>query len=117
MKETLSLVAQTCGLFSLAILFALFRVADAGATPDWQVLSPGMELKFVSIHRVNTAENARVTILRIDAHLWELQAIGVSSTDENTNHTAREWCEAHEFTAAINAGMFKTDGKTHVGLM
>ena len=117
MKEKLSLVATTCGLFSLAILFALFRLAAAEATPEWQVLSPGMELKFVSIHRVNTTENARITILRIDAHLWELQAIGVSSTHDNINHTAREWCEGQELTAAINAGMFKTDGKTHVGLM
>jgi len=66
---------------------------------------------------VNTKENARITILRIDAHLWELQATGASSTGENANHTAREWCEAQGLTAAINAGMFKTDGKTHVGFM
>lgn len=113
----MSLAGKTRGLFSLAILCALFGVAHAGSAPDWQVLSPGMELKFVSIHRVNTSENARITILRIDAHLWELQAIGTSSTGERANHTAREWCEAQQLTAAINAGMFKTDGKTHVGLM
>lgn len=117
MRETFALVGKTCGLFSLAILCALFGVTHAGSAPDWQVLSPGMELKFVSIHRVNTSENARITILRIDAHLWELQAIGTSSAGERANHTAREWCEAQQLTAAINAGMFKTDGKTHVGLM
>src|SRR5215467_2089664 len=117
MKETLAILAKTFGLFSLAISVALFRGANAGAPPDWQVLSPGMELRFIPIHRVNTSENARMTVLRIDAHLWELHAIGASSTHENTNHTAREWCETQELTAAINAGMFKTDGKTHVGLM
>jgi len=50
-----------------------------------------MELVFLPIHRANAVEDA--------------------------NRTAREWCEAQELTAAINAGMFKTDGKTHVGLM
>ena len=114
MKETSSVVAKALGVFSLAILFAVVR---AGAAPEWQVLSPGMELKFVPVHRGNAGEGARITVLRIDAHLWELQAIGGSSTHESTNHTAREWCEGYGLTAAINAGMFKTDGKTHVGLM
>jgi hypothetical protein len=55
-----------CGLFSLAISFALASVTDAGSAPDWQVLSTGMELKFVPVHRVNTPEKAGITILRID---------------------------------------------------
>lgn len=76
-----------------------------------------MDLKYVPVHRVGAASDARITVLRIDAHRWELQAIGPSSTGEKSNHTAREWCEAHQLSAAINAGMFKTDGKTHVGFM
>ena len=116
MKETWSRVAKTCGLFSLPISLALVSVT-AGSAPDWQILAPGMELKFVPIHRANLPENTHITILRIDAQLWELQAIGTSSTGESANHTAREWCERQRLTAAINAGMFKTDGKTHVGFM
>ena len=110
-------VAKSFALLSLAVLIAVVRAGDAGAAPDWQLLSPGMELKFVPIHRGDAGENARITILRIDAHLWELQAIGVSSTHESTNRIAHEWCERYGLTAAINAGMFKTDGKTHVGFM
>ena len=120
MKETWSQVAKACGLLSLPILLPLVSVTDVGSAvsaTDWQTLSPGMELKFVPIRRANTPENARITVLRIDAHLWELRAMGTSSTGENANHTARDWCEAQGLTAAINAGMFKTDGKTHVGLM
>ena len=120
MKEKWSQVAKACGLLSLPILLPLVSVTDVGSAvsaTDWQTLSPGMELKFVPIRRANTPENARITVLRIDAHLWELRAMGTSSTGENANHTARDWCEAQGLTAAINAGMFKTDGKTHVGLM
>ena len=118
MRKTFSLVGITFGcLLFLAISFAFVRVTDAGAAHDWQVLAPGMEVKFVPISRANAAEHERITIVRIDAHLWELQATGASRTGENANHTAREWCEVQGLTAAINAGMFKTDGKTHVGLM
>jgi len=76
-----------------------------------------MDLKYVTVNRATAPSAARITVLRIDAHLWELQAIGPSSTGEKTNHTAREWCEAHQLSAAINAGMYKTDEKTHVGFM
>jgi len=117
MKETWSRVAKACGLFSLPVSLALVGVTGAGSASQWQELSPGLELKSVPIHRANASENARITILRIDVHLWELQAIGTSSTGESTNHTAHEWCETQQLTAAINAGMFKTDGKTHVGFM
>ena len=117
MKETLSFVGKTCSLFSLAISFALFCVPDAGSTSDWRALAPGMELSLVSVHHANSADNPRITILRIDPHLWELRAIDASSTGESANRTARAWCESEGLTAAINAGMFKADGKTHVGLM
>lgn len=98
---------------SLALLF----VGSARPANDWQPLSPGMDLKYVAVHRSGASTDARITVLRIDAHLWELQAIGTSSTGEKSNHTAREWCASQQLTAAINAGMFNTDGKTHVGLM
>lgn len=101
----------------VAMVLGLSFACAAGPANDWQSLSPGMDLKYVSVHRAGAPSDARITILRIDAHLWELQAIGPSSTGEASNHTAREWCEAHQLSAAINAGMFKTDGKTHVGFM
>jgi hypothetical protein len=64
-----------------------------------------------SSHRVN------LTVLRIDPRLWELQLTGTGLTGETAGHTAREWCETRKLMAAINVGMFKTDGTTHVGFM
>ena len=46
-----------------------------------------------------------------------MEVVGSSQTGEASGHTAREWCEQHKLSAAINAGMFKTDGRTHVGYM
>jgi hypothetical protein len=51
----------------------------------------------------------------MDPALWELAVIGTSQTGESAGHTAREWCQRHKFAAAINAGMFATDQKTHLG--
>lgn len=101
----------------VAIVLGFTFASVAGPANDWQTLSRGMDLQYVSVHPAGVPSDARITVLRIDAHQWELQAIGPSSTGEKTNHTAREWCEAHQLSAAINAGMFKTDGKTHVGFM
>ena len=76
-----------------------------------------MDLRYIPVKQPNVPSNSRITVLRIDSHLWELDLIGKSRTGEAASHTAREWCEAHKLTAAINAGMFMTDGKTHLGFM
>jgi uncharacterized protein YigE (DUF2233 family) len=56
-------------------------------------------------------------VLRIDPRQWELEFGAISQTGEPTGHTAREWCRRQKFTAAINAGMFNTDYKTHTGYL
>jgi hypothetical protein len=99
------------------VLLSLLSCLEADTSSGWQLLSPGMELKHLAVTRPNATADARLTVLRIDPHLWELEIMGTSRTGETAGHTAREWCETHKLTAAINAGMFKTDGKTHVGFM
>jgi hypothetical protein len=105
------------GVVCFIVLVSLLSCLEAGTSSGWQLLSPGMELKYLAVTRPNVTTGASVTVLRIDPHLWELEIMGTSRTGETSGHTAREWCEAHQLTAAINAGMFKTDGKTHVGFM
>ena len=102
LKATLSLIA----------LLALFSNLLADANGGWQLLAPGMELK-----RLSAAGDSQITILRIDPELWELQFFGPGSTGESSSQTARAWAEAHNLTAVINAGMFDTDGKTHLGYL
>ncbi len=43
--------------------------------------------------------------------------MGISQSGESRGHTARAWSERSKFTAAINAGMFAGDQKTHLGYM
>jgi hypothetical protein len=99
------------------VLLSLWSCLKADTTSGWQLLSPGMELNYLAVTRPKVTTGARLTVLRIDPHLWELEIMGTSRTGETAGHTAREWCETHQLTAAINAGMFKTDGTPHVGFM
>jgi hypothetical protein len=105
------------GVVCFIVLMSLWTCLQADGRSDWQLLSPGMELRYLAVTRPQVTRGARLTVLRIDAHLWELEIMGTSRTGETAGHTAREWCETHKLTAAINAGMFKTDGTTHVGFM
>src|SRR5215831_3895032 len=82
---------------------------------DWQILAPGMDFRYITAIHPSTTGDSRIAVLRIDPKLWELEAIGIGQTGENVGHTAKDWCKRHKFAAAINAGMFAGDGKTHLG--
>jgi len=116
-SELFCLPRASHSLVCFIVLLGLLSRLYADSTSGWQVLSPGMELKYLPLTRPNAPASANLTVLRIDPHLWELELIGASLTGETAGHTAREWCASHKLTAAINAGMFKTDGTTHVGFM
>lgn len=107
---------------SVAFLLALAGLAAGltalGDQPSaWRSLAPGLELGSFEASRPSAAGEARITVLRIDPERWELVLAGLSLTGESTGKTARQWAESHRLTAAINAGMFATDYKTHVGYL
>lgn len=76
-----------------------------------------MDLKVFTAAKSGPVGDARITVLRIDPELWDLEFIGMSLSGDKTVRTAREWCKAHRLSAGINAGMFATDYKTHVGYL
>jgi len=73
-----------------------------------------MELRTLPVSNPGVAGEASVTVLRIDPLLWDLEFAGISQSGEAAR-TAREWCASRKLTACINAGMFATDYKTHLG--
>jgi hypothetical protein len=76
-----------------------------------------MEIKHVQARKRSAFGDSKITVLRIDPSLWELEAIGILQTGESAGHTVREWSKEHKYTAAINAGMFDMDNKTHLGYL
>ena len=91
--------------------------AVAPAAERWTQLSPGLDAGVFVPPTSITSATARIVVLRIDPRLWDLKFRGLSNTGEPTGLTARQWCERHNLTAAINAGMFASDSRTHLGYL
>ena len=100
------------------MFFALLLLTFPGITQgQWQLLAPGMNLGTFSASRPSSSGDSLITVLRIDPALWSLEFVGLSLNDEWGGRTAKQWSKAHHLTAAINAGMYGTDHRTHVGYL
>jgi hypothetical protein len=104
-------------LFVAALSLGLSSLLAARLASDWKTLAPGMDLKYVTAKKPSSVGDSRIAILRMDPNLWQLETVGISQTGESAGHTARDWSQSHNFSAAINAGMFASDYKTHLGYM
>jgi hypothetical protein len=110
-------MAKLTKLLALVALSVLTAHSAGDAATPWQTLAPGMELRAIIATTPSPAGDSKITVLRIDPKLWQLEFMGISRTGEGSGHTGREWCERYKFAAAINAGMFDTDYKTHLGYL
>jgi len=103
------------GLIRRALVLVLALPLSAAAGTAWDPLAPGLTLGQFTAQRPSPIGGSRITILRIDPGQWELVVIGRSWEGQGESLTARDWAKRHRLVAAINAGMFATDRKTHVG--
>src|SRR2546423_11971561 len=96
---------------SLLLIAALLGISahPVREVAPWQSLAPGVDLKLIA--------DSKITVVRIDPAVWEFEVAAISRTGEAGGHTARAWCERSKFAMAINAGMYQTDAKTHVGYL
>lgn len=100
-----------------AILLGVALGAAAEPATGWMSLARGLDLKWVVATKPSSVGDSRIAVVRIDPAKWQLELAGRSRTAEPVSRTAREWAKEHKFAVAINAGMFATDYKTHVGFM
>jgi len=97
-----------------AVVLAI--AADAGAANSpWTSLAGGLELGRFPLE-ARFAPGAVVHVLRVDPRLWELTLHGLPR-GESGGYTAREWLRREGLVAAINAGMYQQDYRTHSGYM
>lgn len=99
----------------LVVVARAQRFVPAEAASSWQTLAPGMEIRRVQSRKQSPFGDSRIAVLRIDPSRWDLEVMGVLQTGDSAGHTAREWAQKQQYTAVINAGMFETDNKTHLG--
>ncbi|HXD84363.1 MAG TPA: phosphodiester glycosidase family protein [Rudaea sp.] len=97
----------------MLIFAALLTVASAAADipTTWQTLAPGFDEAQLPLDT-----GAPITVLRFDPHEWQLEFVGIGNSEEPAQ-SARDWSRRRGFAAAINAGMFQRDYRTHIGFL
>jgi hypothetical protein len=102
---------------ALAFAGCLLLAAPAlgSAQSPWLTLGAGLELGRFPLAG-SGATPAQVQVLRIDPRLWELTLHGLPR-GESVGYTAREWASREGLAAAINAGLYQADYRTHAGYL
>jgi len=107
-RQRLSGGVAAAGVLAICLVAAL----PAPGHAQWSELAEGMELGRFKTGVATVVGDSTVTILRVHPDSWEFVLL---SRDWGTS--ARRWCELDSLSVAINAGMFATDHRTHVGFM
>jgi len=102
---------------AVLLIASLLLACPCMGQETWQSLAPGMAIGTFHASKPSTAGDSLITVLRIDPALWSLEFAGISLTGEPVGLSARQWSKALGFTAVINAGMFATDRRTHIGYL
>jgi hypothetical protein len=94
-------------------------VAPAGGAPahapGFAALEPGLELG-VFDGPAGAPGDGKIWVARLDPARFELRLVNASAGDARPR-TVKQWALDAGAAAAINAGMFREDGLTSVGLM
>jgi hypothetical protein len=113
----MAMIARTAARVRAAVVLGLLAVANvSGAAEDpWTVLGGGLELGKFELAGPGSPP-AQVHVLRVDPRRWELTLHGLPR-GESVGYTAREWSRREGLVAAINAGLYQSDYRTHSGYM
>lgn len=104
-------------IFTFLLSLTIAILPEPAVTQGWKQLAPGMEVQYLNSKNHSASDDSHITVVRIDPLIWELVFLGISQTGEESGKTAREWCKSYKLTAAINAGMYADNNKTHVGYL
>ncbi len=102
--------------FFQSLYVTLFIMISIPAFGQWQKLDNGFFLRQFKPILKNAPQNSRVVVLKIDPNLFQLKALCVSELKHKAL-TADAWAKKYHLIAAINAGMFNSDMKTHTGYL
>lgn len=105
---------------ALALLLAGWTGTALAARPpaaEWRELAPGLETAEIRGDGRLFDQDVEIFLLRADPERWEPVFLCAERVNGGQPLSARDWSAAHDLSVATNAGMFATDGSTHVGYM
>lgn len=107
------------GKFRVGLLAAVLGLAACGSAErgdgPWTQLEPGLEAVRFDTRSLKVGGEQDLTVLRVDPALWGLRLLTVERPGTGEPRTVEDWCADFGLVAAVNAGMFQADGRTHVG--
>ena len=101
--------------FSLIVLPHSAQTALQDASMVWQEMEPGLELACFSV-QASEGREGTLRVLRIDPSQHTLVILSAAVQGEKVR-SLRDWAGSHNLSAAINAGMYQPDGRTHTGYL
>lgn len=104
-------------MINIAVVLLLALAAPDPTAASWQSLAPGLDLCHVTAAEPSPFGDSRITVVRLDPAHWALTVASVCQPGHGATRSARQWALDHGLTVAINAGMFATDHRTHVGYL
>lgn len=100
----------------IAAVSAAAAAASARAEIVWRPLEDGLELAQPRAPGQHRTGDGLVTLVRIDPAKARL-ALAMAKFEGNTQRTARAWAREKGWSFAVNAGLYREDHITNVGLM
>jgi phosphodiester glycosidase len=104
-------------LASIGVLALAANSCGAAQGAVWRTLDRGLELATIAPPKGAASSESSITVLRIDPEHWDLELIGIGPTGDPAGRTAKDWARQYGLAAAINAGMFDVDARTHIGYL
>lgn len=101
----------------LTLISAFLTLNISYAQNPWQEMDKGLEYGQFKATVVTSVGDSIIHVLRIDPAIWDVRLLAVSQNPNGKNLSAKQWCEQEGLVAAINAGMFNADYRTHTGFM
>ncbi len=106
-------------LSAATVLSAVLAIAAAATTPRdraWRELAPGLDLGRFSSRNQAPDGDGDVVVLRVDPARWDL-GYHTAADHGGQNRNVRAWADELDLAAAINAGMYQEDRRSHVGFL
>lgn len=105
--------------FNRLLLIASMWMAAASpvrAEIVWRPLEPGLELARLRAPGMHRTGDGLVTLVRIDPAKARL-ALAMAKFEGQSSRTAAQWAREKRWSFAVNAGLYRDDHLTNVGLM
>jgi hypothetical protein len=108
-------------MLAIAVIASMLTVAAVPAAgpavaPAWRTLGPGVDYAAIAISPRPAIGDGRLHVVRVDPARATLRTRLVAEVGGEAR-TARQWANGPRIAAVINAGMYATDFRTHVGYL